>query len=71
MSAAAVRIVAKNQTVLIVGHKSPRRTRQEATFHLVERGYGRFARAVRLSAACDTSRATARPKARNSFARSK
>ncbi|MGE3958781.1 MAG: Hsp20/alpha crystallin family protein [Vicinamibacterales bacterium] len=56
----AVRIAAKGQTILIAGLKSPRRTRPESSFHLVERGYGRFARAIRLAAACDTSRATAR-----------
>jgi HSP20 family protein len=60
VSADTVRVVAKGTTVLVVGHKRPRRTRSESTFHLVERGYGRFARAVLLSAACDTSRATAR-----------
>lgn len=59
VDAASVRISAKGQTVLIVGHKMPRRSRQDSSFHLVERGYGRFARAVRLSSACDTSRATA------------
>ena len=59
VSAASVRVAAKGQTVLIVGHKMPRRSRQDSSFHLVERGYGRFARAVRLSTACDTSRATA------------
>src|SRR3954467_11725472 len=55
----AVRIVAKDQTILIAGDKAPRRTRGDSIFPLVERGYGRFARAVRLSAACDTSRARA------------
>ena len=53
------RIVARAQTVLIAGQKTPRRTRPESSFHLVERGYGRFARVVRISAACDTSRARA------------
>jgi HSP20 family protein len=57
--AAAVRIIARGQTVLIAGHKAPRRTRPESSFHLVERGYGRFARAVRLTSPCDTSRASA------------
>jgi HSP20 family protein len=57
--ATAVRIVARAQTVLIAGQKTPRRTRPESSFHLVERGYGRFARVVRISAACDTSRARA------------
>lgn len=55
----AVRVVAKGPTILIAGHKAPRRARTDASFHLVERGYGRFARAVRVAAACDTSRATA------------
>src|SRR5262245_7427151 len=55
----ALRIVAKGQTILIAGLKIPRRSRGDASFHLVERGYGRFARAVRLSTACDTSRARA------------
>jgi len=55
----AVRIVAKGQTILLAGLKIPRRSRGDSSFHLVERGYGRFARAVRLSTACDTSRARA------------
>lgn len=55
----AIRVVAKGDTILIVGSKTPRRTRPESSFHLVERGYGRFARAVRLMAPCDTSRARA------------
>jgi HSP20 family protein len=53
----ALRIVATGQTILIAGLKVPRRSRGDASFHLVERGYGRFARAVRLTVACDTSRA--------------
>lgn len=59
VAATSVRIAAKGQTILIVGHKSPRRGRQDSSFHLVERGYGRFARVVRLSTSCDTSRASA------------
>ena len=55
----AIRVIAKGDTILIVGTKSPRRPRPESSFHLVERGYGRFARAVRLMAPCDTSRASA------------
>ena len=54
-----LRIVAKGQTILIAGLKIPRRSRGDSSFHLVERGYGRFARAVRLTAACDSSRARA------------
>jgi HSP20 family protein len=59
---AFVRVVAKGQTVLIAGEKAPRRGRGDSSFHLVERGYGRFARAIRLTAACDTAKATARLK---------
>jgi HSP20 family protein len=59
VASGAVRIAAKGQTILIAGHKAPRRTRPDSSFHLVERGYGRFARAVRLSTACDTSQARA------------
>lgn len=54
-----VRIVARGQTILIAGHKAPRRARPDSSFHLVERGYGRFARAVRLSSPCDISRGRA------------
>jgi HSP20 family protein len=57
---ATVRIVAKADSILIAGEKRARRARGESTFHLVERGYGRFARVVRLARACDTSKARAR-----------
>ena len=56
---AAVRIICKGDSVLIAGEKAPRRARGEATFHLVERGYGRFSRVVRLAHGCDTSNARA------------
>ena len=56
---AAVRIIGKGDSVLIAGEKAARRARRESSFHLVERGYGRFARVVRLGRACDTSRARA------------
>jgi HSP20 family protein len=59
VSPSAVRVVARGQTILIAGHKQPRRGRPESSFHLVERGYGRFARTVRVSSPCDTTRATA------------
>src|SRR6476659_5561578 len=57
--ASAVRVLSKGDAVLIVGEKPPRRVRGESSFHLVERGYGRFARVVRLNRACDTARARA------------
>jgi HSP20 family protein len=55
----AVRIVVKGAGVLIAGEKAPRRGRGDSSFHLVERGFGRFARAVRLPSPCDASRARA------------
>jgi len=57
---AAVRVIAKGDSLLIAGEKAARRARTESSFHLVERGYGRFARVVRLGRACDTSNARAR-----------
>ena len=56
---AAVRVIGKGDSVLIAGEKAARRARGESSFHLVERGYGRFARVVRLGRACDTSNAHA------------
>jgi HSP20 family protein len=56
---AALRIVVKGSTVLIAGEKAPRRGRGDASFHLVERGFGRFARTVRLLVACDAGNARA------------
>ena len=56
----AVLVIVKRGTVLIVGEKTPTFCpASDATFHLVERGFGRFARAVRLPAAVDGSRAQA------------
>lgn len=55
----SVRILMRGSTVLIAGQKAPRRVRPDSSFHLVERGYGRFARAVRLTSACDGGRASA------------
>ena len=59
VEADAVRVVVKGEGVLIAGKKAPRRGQPGASFHLVERGYGRFARTVRLTAACDAGRASA------------
>jgi len=59
IDAAAVRVIGKGDSVLIAGEKAARRARRESSFHLVERGYGRFARVVRLGRPCDTSKARA------------
>jgi len=59
IDSAAVRVIGKADNILIAGEKAARRARGESSFHLVERGYGRFARVVRLGRACDTSKARA------------
>ena len=56
---AAIRVLGKGDSVLIAGEKAARRARAESSFHLVERGYGRFARVVRLGRPCDASQARA------------
>jgi HSP20 family protein len=55
----AVRVMAKGDSLLLVGEKTSRRSPTESTFHLVERGFGRFVRIVRLGVSCDTARARA------------
>ena len=62
VSAEALRVVIKSGVVLIVGEKErpePSK-RSPASFHLVERDFGRFARAVRINAAIDAAGARAR-----------
>ena len=56
---AGIRMLVKGDSILIAGEKSARRARGESSFHLVERGYGRFARVVRLARPCDTAKARA------------
>ncbi|HKT78853.1 MAG TPA: Hsp20/alpha crystallin family protein [Vicinamibacterales bacterium] len=59
VDAAAIRVLIKGQTLLVAGRKTPRRGRPDSSFHLVERGYGRFARTIRLVVPCDTAKAQA------------
>ncbi len=56
-----VRVLFKNNTLVIAGCKWPAGgTQTGATaFHLVERSFGRFARAVRITATLDLARARA------------
>jgi HSP20 family protein len=56
----AVRLLMKADALLIAGEKVARRGQRDSSFHLVERDFGRFARAVRLGRPCDASRAQAR-----------
>jgi HSP20 family protein len=53
----AVRVAVKGDIVLVAGEKIPRRGRGDSSFHLVERGFGRFARTVRLTKPCDAGKA--------------
>ena len=55
----AVRVIVKGATVLIVGEKPARRARGDSSFHLVERGFGRFARSIKLTGAVDGAQARA------------
>jgi HSP20 family protein len=62
IAADAIRILFKSGVLLIVGEKErPDLTKRgPASFHLVERDFGRFARAVRVNAAIDGAQARAR-----------
>ncbi len=55
----AIRIVGRRDALLIVGEKRAQRSDGESTFHLLERGFGRFARVVRLDRACLVAKAAA------------
>lgn len=62
VSADSLRVMFKLGVLLIAGAKAPVSDASPggATFHLVEREFGRFARAVRLSGAVDVAQARAR-----------
>lgn len=55
----SLHVVIRRNTLLIVGAKPPSPTETDVRFHMAERAYGRFARAVRLNGAFDASRARA------------
>lgn len=55
----SIRIAVRRSTLLIVGAKLALTLDRQARFHLAERSYGRFARAVRLTGAFDAARARA------------
>lgn len=59
VQANAIRVLFRENVVLIAGEKAPIRPSVARTFHLVEREFGRFARAVRLSGAFDVQRGRA------------
>jgi HSP20 family protein len=51
----AVRIIIRGSAVLIAGEKPPKRGQGDSNFHLVERGFGRFVRLVRITTPCETA----------------
>lgn len=55
----AVRVLFRAGLVIIAGEKAPPPVGEGQAYHLVEREFGRFARAVRLSGAFDLSRTRA------------
>jgi HSP20 family protein len=55
VSEEAIRVVIRDDVLLIVGEKAPPATAGQKTFHLVEREFGRFARVVRLSGAFEVN----------------
>lgn len=55
-----VHVAFARNSVLVAGTKEPKACRHtDATFHLAERAFGRFARVVRVSGALDAGRARA------------
>ncbi|MBI4262861.1 MAG: Hsp20/alpha crystallin family protein [Acidobacteria bacterium] len=60
--AQALRLLFRSGVLIVAGEKAPGAAGDQQTFHLVEREFGRFARAVRLNGAFDLqqSRATLR-----------
>ena len=60
VAAASVQLVFSQGTLLIAGQKLPAPcSDRHAAFHLAERTFGRFARAVRIAGAFDAGRAAA------------
>ena len=55
----ALRVLFRNGVLIVAGEKASTLTVPEAAYHLVERDFGRFARAVRLTGAFDVARARA------------
>jgi len=59
VQAAAVRVLFRSGVLLIAGEKAPTPPGPDHTFHLVEREFGRFARAVRIDGSFDIAKAGA------------
>lgn len=59
VAADSLRVAVRRSTLLVVGAKLAPAADDSARFHLAERSYGRFARAVRIAGAFDGRRARA------------
>lgn len=61
VSPSNIRVLVKGGVVIVAGEKDrpDQSARGPASFHLVERDFGRFARAVRIHVAIDAARASA------------
>jgi HSP20 family protein len=59
----SLRVAIRRSTLLVVGAKLAPAADVNARFHLAERSYGRFARAVRLGGAFDAARSRAMARA--------
>jgi HSP20 family protein len=55
----AIRVLVRAGILLVVGEKAPPTASEPQTFHLIERQFGRFARAVRVNGAFDVASARA------------
>ena len=55
----ALRLLIREGVLLVAGEKAPPLSKGEQTFHLVEREFGRFARAVRLTGAFEIAKSHA------------
>jgi HSP20 family protein len=54
-----LRVAVRRNTLVVVGAKIAAASDADARYHLAERSYGRFARAIRLAGAVDATRARA------------
>jgi HSP20 family protein len=59
VSGEAIRVLFRAGVVLVAGEKAPTRPAPDQAYHLVEREFGRFARAVRVTGAVDVAGARA------------
>jgi HSP20 family protein len=55
----ALRVLFRDGVLVVAGEKAPAPVSEDQTFHLVEREFGRFARAVRLTGSFDVQQARA------------